>query len=124
MSTNPPNPGPASARSQSSPPPHPSRGPGAVKFALLLVVLIAAGWAVTHRGANSDEAQHVIIILVDTTRRDSFGCYGARRPVTPRMDQIAAEGVRFDQAIAQSCWTLPAVTSVLTSTYVNIHGSQ
>ncbi|UCG33003.1 MAG: sulfatase [Phycisphaerales bacterium] len=71
-----------------------------------------------------ENPQHVIIVLVDTTRRDSFGCYGATRPVTPRMDAIAAEGVRFDNAIAQSSWTLPTVTTILTGTYPSIHGAE
>jgi len=131
MSTDPPDPGAAEASGKGSSEAGSSRGGVAGKIVVLVLVLLVVGWVITRRNTqpgggqfpDRDDAQHVVVILVDTTRRDSFGCYGAQRPVTPRMDQIAAEGTRFDQAIAQSCWTLPAVTSVLTSTYATIHGA-
>jgi arylsulfatase A-like enzyme len=95
---------------------------------VIVLLLIVVAWVLWPEESGEvpdvEDPQHVIIILVDTTRRDSFGCYGASRPVTPRMDAIAAEGVRFDNAIAQSSWTLPTVTTVLTGTYPSIHGAE
>jgi arylsulfatase A-like enzyme len=95
---------------------------------VIALVLIVAAWALWPEEGSEvpdvKDPRHVIIILLDTTRRDSFGCYGATRPATPRMDAIAAEGVRFDNAIAQSSWTLPTVATVLTGTYPSIHGAE
>lgn len=57
---------------------------------------------------------NVIFIMVDTLRADRLGSYGYRRKLTPTMDAIAAEGVRFARAIAPAPWTLPSIGSVMT----------
>jgi arylsulfatase A-like enzyme len=124
MSTNSTEPAASGSGGTESPPAGTASGGKAGKVAGLLIVLIAAGWLFLGRDTGSDDAEHVLVILTDTTRRDSLGCYGAARPLTPHIDQVAAEGTRFEQAIAQSCWTLPTVTSILTGTYASIHGSQ
>ena len=87
---------------------------------VLLLILLPGGWWWFVRDAGN--TQHFILLIIDTARWDSFGCYGAERPTTPNIDAVAANGVRFDQAIATSCWTLPAIGSILTSTYPATHG--
>jgi len=62
-----------------------------------------------------------IVVVVDTLRRDGLGCYGAAQDPTPRIDRLAREGTRFDQAISASGWTLPAVASLLTGTWPSVH---
>jgi arylsulfatase A-like enzyme len=57
----------------------------------------------------------VLIVLGDTMRLDSVGVYGAGPGRTPAIDALAASGVRFTQARAQSSWTLPSVASLFTS---------
>lgn len=39
----------------------------------------------------------ILFIDIDTLRPDHMGCYGYRRDTTPCMDQVCAEGIRFDQ---------------------------
>ncbi len=65
-----------------------------------------------------------ILIVVDTLRCNALGCYGNPLPVTPAIDAIAADGVRFAQAISTSGWTLPAIVSMLTGTWPAIHGAK
>ncbi|MFT7667405.1 MAG: arylsulfatase A-like enzyme [Planctomycetota bacterium] len=67
------------------------------------------------------EEKLVVVVIVDTLRQDALGCYGNETAQTPRIDQIAAEGVRFDQAISASGWTLPSVASILTGTWPSMH---
>ncbi|HET8741464.1 MAG TPA: sulfatase, partial [Gaiella sp.] len=55
-------------------------------------------------------------------RTDHVGCYGARRVRTPTIDELAATGVRFDQAIAAAPWTCPSTTSMITGLYPHHHG--
>ncbi|HYU34387.1 MAG TPA: sulfatase [Thermoanaerobaculia bacterium] len=66
----------------------------------------------------------VIVYLVDTLRADHLGCYGYPRGTSPRIDAFAAESVLFEHAVAQSAWTRPAVTSLLTGLEPHTHGVQ
>lgn len=55
-----------------------------------------------------------LIIDIDTLSADRVGAMNAGRPVTPTLDALAARGVRFNHAISQSGWTMPALVSHLT----------
>jgi arylsulfatase A-like enzyme len=57
---------------------------------------------------------NILIIVVDTLRRDHLGVYGYERPTSPQIDRLAADAVRYDAALSQSPWTLPSVASLLT----------
>ncbi|MCX6567257.1 MAG: sulfatase [Candidatus Aminicenantes bacterium] len=57
---------------------------------------------------------NVILISVDTLRADHVGTYGYDRPVTPRIDALATDGVVFENAYSTAPWTLPAHVSMLT----------
>ena len=65
----------------------------------------------------------VIVILVDTLRRDALGCYGNPDPVSPHIDALAEEGVQFEHAVSTSGWTLPAIASLLSGTWPTLHGA-
>ena len=75
-------------------------------------------------GACSQEERrpNVILISIDSLRADHVGCYGYERPTTPHLDRFAAEGVRFDEHISSSSWTLPAHASLFTSVPDSVHG--
>jgi arylsulfatase A-like enzyme len=73
-------------------------------------------------GCERGPRHTVIVLLLDTVRWDAFGCYGNPHTPTPNIDAIAADGVRFEQAMSTSGWTLPAVGSLLTGTWPTIHG--
>jgi arylsulfatase A-like enzyme len=65
---------------------------------------------------------NLIVYVSDALRTDHVGCYGARRVHTPTIDELAASGVRFDQAIAAAPWTCPSTTSMITGLYPHHHG--
>ena len=65
---------------------------------------------------------NLIVYVSDALRTDHVGCYGARRVHTPTIDELAGEGVRFDQAIAAAPWTCPSTTSMITGLYPHHHG--
>lgn len=65
---------------------------------------------------------HVVLISVDTLRADHLGCYGHSRDTSPRLDALAAQGVRFANAFSQASWTLPSHISMMTSQYPHVHG--
>ena len=65
---------------------------------------------------------NVLLVVIDTLRADRLHCHGARRTTSPHLDALAAQGVLFERAYAAAPWTLPAVASLLTSTYPSRHG--
>ncbi|KPK84337.1 MAG: hypothetical protein AMJ81_05900 [Phycisphaerae bacterium SM23_33] len=65
---------------------------------------------------------HILLISLDTVRRDYLGCYGHDREVTPHLDRLAEGGVRFADAVANCGWTLPQHVTLLTGLYPLTHG--
>jgi len=59
--------------------------------------------------------ENVILIVVDTLRRDRLGSYEYARATTPRLDELASQSARYTQATAQAPWTLPSIGATLTS---------
>lgn len=60
------------------------------------------------------EAPNVILLMLDTVRAASMSLYGYDRPTTPELEVFAAQGARFDRAIAPAPWTLPSHASIFT----------
>ncbi|HEV2020969.1 MAG TPA: sulfatase, partial [Terriglobales bacterium] len=79
-------------------------------FALLLAP--TAGHA-----AAPPPAINVVVITIDTLRADHLGCYGYKAAETPNLDQLAAEGVRFERAYTPVPITLPSHAVIFTGTY-------
>ncbi len=73
----------------------------------------------TRRPAN----KNVLFIMCDQLRFDYLSCYGHPTLHTPHIDQLAATGVRFTQAYAQSPICGPSRMSFYTGRYVRSHGS-
>ena len=65
---------------------------------------------------------NVVVYVSDALRADHLGCYGARFLNTRTIDELAAGGVRFDQAISAAPWTAPSMTSMVTGLYAHHHG--
>jgi arylsulfatase A-like enzyme len=71
---------------------------------------------------RKDERPNIVLISIDTLRRDHLSCYGYDRPTSPHLDQLAAEGMLFENAIAQCSYTLPSHVSMLSGQYPAVHG--
>ena len=65
---------------------------------------------------------NVLVYVSDALRVDHLGCYGARFVNTRTIDDFAAGGVRFDQAISSAPWTAPSTMSLVTGVYAHHHG--
>ena len=85
---------------------------------MLVAALAAAGVVRCRREAppaiSHDSIRNVLLITLDTTRADRLGCYGYAGARTPRLDRLAAEGVRFENAFADAPITLTSHASILT----------
>ncbi len=78
---------------------------------------------VSSRSALKNESEYnVVFIIFDSIREDHLGCYGYPKNTSPVIDELAGEGILFEQAISNSSWSLPAHCSIFTSKYVPAHG--
>ena len=108
-------------------------GPASLQLVVLgepTAALLVRGLALGARDARSARAPaspaprplNVLVYLVDALRRDGLGCYGNPRTVSPNLDQLAADGTRFTDAVAQAAWTRTAVASLFTGLDPASHG--
>jgi choline-sulfatase len=65
---------------------------------------------------------NVVLVMADQHRADVMGCAGDTAVVTPNLDRLAAEGVRFTRTSCQGPLCMPARASFLTERYVRDHG--
>ncbi len=91
-----------------------------------LLLLVLAYIALRPRPGRPGVEPHpgrwnVVLVTIDTLRADHVGAYGAGRAVTPTLDALASEGVRFEHCIAQAPLTLPSHASLLSSTQPLFH---
>lgn len=67
-------------------------------------------------------APDIVLIILDTLRRDRLSIYGHNRPTSPGFDAFAARSFLFERAVAPSQWTIPAHASLFTGLYPTTHG--
>ncbi|MHC8509043.1 MAG: sulfatase-like hydrolase/transferase [Rhodospirillales bacterium] len=67
--------------------------------------------------------RNVLWIMCDQLRHDYLGCAGHPHIKTPAIDRLAAEGVRFTRAYAQSTICGASRASAYTGRYVRGHGA-
>jgi len=56
----------------------------------------------------------IMCVVIDTLRADHLGCYGYHRDTSPRLDELAQEGVLFERAYPTDVPTQPYYTALFT----------
>jgi len=91
--------------------------------------LLLAGWCSCREAGGKDpqfkagaDAPNVVLISIDMLRPDHLNCYGYPRDTSPAIDQLADEGVLFENVISSASWTLPAHCAMLTGLTDSVHG--
>ena len=70
---------------------------------------------------------NVLLVSLDSTRRDLLGAYGFESPYapgassSPNLDRLAAEGVLLEDAYSTTSWTLPSHVSLFTGQPELVH---
>lgn len=83
-------------------------------FLYLIVVLLVAG---CQKAQLQDTRPNVIIILTDDQGYHDMGCAGNEMMVTPNIDKMAAEGIRFTDCYAAAATCTPSRAGLLTGCY-------
>ena len=86
----------------------------AVTIALFLVLAL---------GCERNDAHDLLLVSLDTVRRDHLPSYGYGRATAPRIDALAQRSVVFENAFAQHVNTHPSHASIFTGLYPHVHGS-
>jgi arylsulfatase A-like enzyme len=83
------------------------------------------GWllAACLAGACAAEPPSLVVVTLDTVRRDHVGAYGGARGLTPHLDALAQRGLVFEHAFTTMPTTGPAHASLFTGLFPSEHGS-
>src|SRR5262249_52183388 len=99
------------------------------RWLLAAAIAIGVAWALVVRRDLQPAPQraavrrpNVLLVTLDTTRADHTSAYGYRRPTTPRLAQLAQEGVRFQIAYAPMAATTPSHATIFTALEPRTHG--
>lgn len=65
---------------------------------------------------------NVVVLVIDDTRWDSIGAAGNMVVRTPRLDALAADGIRFTQARVTTAICMTSRATLLTGQYMSRHG--
>jgi arylsulfatase A-like enzyme len=90
--------------------------------AIWLVGILAAISCSVGCDRGVGQRPNVLLVVVDTLRKDHLGCYGYHRNTSPNIDRLAEVAVRYDNAISQAPWTSPSLGSLFTSLYPSAIG--
>ncbi len=94
--------------------------PWSAGLAALAFLAIEGGGALTESlqtqrlPAARADAPNVLLVVIDALRADHVGSYGYPRQTSHAIDQMASEGVLFENAISTTSCTLPAHASLVT----------
>lgn len=70
----------------------------------------------------ADKQPNVLVILCDDLRWNALGCAGHPHIKTPNIDQLAKEGVFFENAFCTTSLCSPSRASILSGLYAHKHG--
>lgn len=94
----------------------------------VLLMLTAGWWSAQTPGHSPQTPEHspqplnVVLIILDDVRWDALGAAGNRVVRTPRIDELAREGVRFEQARVTTAICMVSRATLLTGQYMSRHG--
>jgi len=85
-----------------------------ISTVLVASVWLAGGVAATEK---TPPRPNIVLILTDDMGFGDVGCYGGKFALTPNIDRMAREGIRFTQYYSASPICSPSRTGILTGMY-------
>ncbi|MBZ0284439.1 MAG: sulfatase-like hydrolase/transferase [Anaerolineae bacterium] len=65
---------------------------------------------------------NILLIVLDTLRRDHLSTYGHDRETSPQLDAFADGATVFERAVAAAQWTIPSHAAMFTGLQASTHG--
>jgi arylsulfatase len=72
--------------------------------------------------SQADRPLNLLVLVIDDARWDTVGAAGNPVVQTPRLDRLAADGVRFERAFVTTSICMVSRASILTGQYMSRHG--
>lgn len=86
-----------------------------MKFPCLVFgVAVGLAWGADGVEGGAAPRPNIVLILADDLGWGDLGCYGQRHFATPRLDRLAAEGLRFTRAYAGATVCAPSRGALMT----------
>ena len=89
-----------------------------IAYLLSLCLLPVLGY-----GQQRSKQPNVIIIMADDLDSRQLSCYGGKNLKTSNIDQLAGEGLQFNNIYASHATCVPTRASLFTGLYLIRHGS-
>jgi arylsulfatase len=87
------------------------------------LLLAATNLAYAGGPDHSDKSpMNVVLLIADDLRWNSLGCAGNTVVITPEIDRLAQEGIRFSNAHVTTSVCMVSRASILTGQYMSRHG--
>ena len=93
-----------------------------VLFAALAIAAVSGCRKARPLASGQLHGSNVLLVTIDTLRRDRLGAYGSSAGLTPNLDRLAGDGVKYMRAFTHVPMTLPAHASILTGLTPRHHG--
>lgn len=87
-----------------------------------LVLGMVTGSLSGQNPAPSAKSLNVVLLIIDDARWDAIGAAGNTIVQTPRIDRLAKDGVRFEQARVTTSVCMVSRATLLTGQYMSRHG--
>ena len=94
---------------------------GTALMAAFLLTL-TTGWRPVQTPGPSPQPLNVALLILDDVRWDALGAAGNSIVRTPRIDELAREGVRFEHARVTTAICMVSRATLLTGQYMSRHG--
>jgi arylsulfatase A-like enzyme len=99
-----------------------ARPPSFRRLAPLLFLIAVAPLVGLSCGTDRPARPNVVLIVIDTLRRDHLPFYGYAHDTAPFLSRLAGESAVFERVHSTSSWTAPATASLFTSLEPAQHG--
>ena len=94
--------------------------PQSMQAPILFSSLVAAAYCAGACGqvaATDQQRRNVLVITVDGLRADRVGAYGHEPSLTPHLDRLSEESVRYAYALAPAPWAAPSFAALWAGRY-------
>src|SRR5690606_16808610 len=91
-------------------------------YGALLWLLISTGNCTNAKPTNASDKPNILWIIIEDMSPD-LGCYGHDLVKTPNIDQLAEQGIRYENVFATGVACSPSRTALVTGFYQNTIGA-